>query len=247
MDSTASCELLSFLDAYLGYHQISLAINDEEKIVFIIPFGIFCYTKMAFGLKNRGATYQKCIHIILEPQMERNVEAYIDDMIVKSKRRDDLLDDLKESFDNLCKYKMMINPKKYVFGVSSGKLLGYMVSSRGIDSNPKKVEVIEQLQPPQTQKEIQKLTGMMPALKRFISKLGERGMPFYKLLRKADELQWDDQAVEAFIKLKQYLKSLPTLVPLKLGDVLLLYVAATDTVVSTVIAVERHEAATEVK
>ena len=78
----------------------------------------------------------------MEPQIGRNVEAYIDDMIVKSKRRDDLLDNLKESFDNLCKYKMMINPKKYVFGVSSGKLLGYMVSAQGIDANPKKVEAI---------------------------------------------------------------------------------------------------------
>jgi hypothetical protein len=76
---------------------------------------------------------------------------------------------------------MMLNPKKYVFGVSSGKLLGYMVSSWGIDANPKKVEAIKQLQPPQTRKEIQKLAGMMAALSQFISKLGERGMPFYKL------------------------------------------------------------------
>jgi hypothetical protein len=109
---------------------------------------------MALGLKNVGATYQKCIHIILEPQIERNVEAYIDDVVVKSKKHGYLLDDLKEAFDNLCKYKMMFNPKKCVFGISLGKLLGYMVSSRGIDTNPKKVEAIEQLQPPQTKKEI---------------------------------------------------------------------------------------------
>jgi hypothetical protein len=159
-----SCELLSFLDAYLGYHQISLAIDDEEKIVFITPFGIFCYTKMAFGLKNGGATYHKYIHITLEPQIGRNVEAYSDDVVVKSKTRRDLLDDLKETFDNLRKYKMMLNTKKCVFGVSSGKLLGYMVSSRGIDTNPKKVEAIKQLQPSQTRKEIQKLVGMMVVL-----------------------------------------------------------------------------------
>jgi hypothetical protein len=94
-----------------------------------MPFGIFCYAKMAFRLKNRGATYLKCNHIILEPQIGRNVEAYIDNVVVKSKNHGDLLDDLKETFDNLCKYKMMLNPKKYVFSVSSGKLLGYMVSS----------------------------------------------------------------------------------------------------------------------
>jgi hypothetical protein len=142
---------------------------------------------------------------------------------------------------------MMINPKKCVFGVSSGKLLGYMVSLRGIDANPKKVEAIDKLQPPRMRKEIQKLADMMAALSRFISKLGERGMPFYKLLRKADGFQWDDQAAVAFIELKQYLKSLPTLVPPKPDDVLLLYVAATDTVVNTSIVVERPEATTEVK
>jgi hypothetical protein len=100
----------------------------------------------------------------LEPQIGRNIEAYIDDEVVKSKKHGDLLDDLKETFDNLRKYKIMLNSKKCVFSVSSGKLLGYMVSSRGIDMNPKKVEAIEQLQSPRTRKEIQKLAGMMTAL-----------------------------------------------------------------------------------
>jgi hypothetical protein len=103
VDSTTSCELLSFLDAYSGYHQISLAIDDEEKTAFTTLFGIFYYTKMAFRLKNGGATYQKCIHIMLEPQIGRNVKAYIDDIVVKSKKHGDMLDDLKETFDNLRK------------------------------------------------------------------------------------------------------------------------------------------------
>jgi hypothetical protein len=182
VDSTALCELLLFLDAYPGYHQISLTIDDEEKIVFITPFGIFCYTTMVFKLKNRGATYQKCIHTVLESQIGRNIEAYNDDIVVKSEKHGDLLDDLKETFNNLRKFKMMLNAKKCVFDMSSGKLLGYMVSSWGIDANPKKVEAIDNLQPPQTRKEIQKLAGMMAALSRFISKLEECGMPFYKLL-----------------------------------------------------------------
>jgi hypothetical protein len=133
----ASCELLSFLNAYSVYHQISLAIDDEEKIVLITPFGIFCYTKMAFRLKNGGATYQKCVHIILKNQIGRNVEAYIDDIVVKSEKSGELLNDIKENFDNLRKFKMMFNHKKCVFGVPSGKLLSYMVSSQGIDANPK--------------------------------------------------------------------------------------------------------------
>jgi hypothetical protein len=186
VDSTVSCELLLFLDAYSGYHQISLTADDEEKTMFITPFGILCYTKMAFGLKNGGAIYQKCVHMVLEGQIRWNVEAYIDDIVVKSEKRGDLLDDLKETFDNLCKFNMMLNTKKCIFCVSSGKLLGYMVSSRGIDANPKNEEAIEKLQPLQTRKEIQKLVGMMAALNRFISKLGECDMPLYRLLRKAD-------------------------------------------------------------
>jgi hypothetical protein len=90
------------------------------------------------------------VHIVLENQIGRNVEAYIDDIVVKSKKHGDLLDDLKETFNNLRKYKMMLNPKKYVFGMSLGKLLGYMVSFRGIDANPTKVKVIKKLQPPRT-------------------------------------------------------------------------------------------------
>jgi hypothetical protein len=90
------------------------------------------------------------VHIVLENHIGRNIEAYIDDIVVKSENSGDLLDDLKETFDNLCKYKMMLNPKKCVFDVSTGKLLGYMVLSRGIDANPTKVEAIEKLQPPRT-------------------------------------------------------------------------------------------------
>jgi hypothetical protein len=103
---------------------------------------------MAFSLKNGGATYQKGIQIFLETQVRRYVEAYIDDVIVKSKKRGDLFDDLKETFDNLRKYKMMLNHKKYVFDVSSENLLSYMVSAQRIDANPTKMEAIEKLQPP---------------------------------------------------------------------------------------------------
>jgi hypothetical protein len=101
-----------------------------------------------FCLKNGEATYQKGIQIILETQIGRNVEAYIDDVVVKLKKHGDLLDDLEETFDNLCKYKMKLNPKECVVSVSSGKLLSYMVLAQGINANPTKVEAIKKLQPP---------------------------------------------------------------------------------------------------
>jgi hypothetical protein len=148
---------------------------------------------MTFGFKNGGgATYQKVIQVILETQIRRNVEAYIDDVVVKLKKLGGVLDGLQETFNILRKYKMKLNPKKSVFNVSSGKLLSYMVSIQGIDANPKKVEAIEQLEPPWTQREMQKLAGKMATLSRFTSMSGEHVMPLYKLLQKADGFQWDE-------------------------------------------------------
>jgi hypothetical protein len=107
VDSTSGCELLCFLDAYSRYHQISMCIDDEEKTTFVTPFGVYYYIKMPFGLKNVGSTYQKCVHIVLEGQIGRNVEAYIDDIVVKSISRGNLITNLKETFSNLCKNNMM--------------------------------------------------------------------------------------------------------------------------------------------
>jgi hypothetical protein len=122
-----------------------------------------------------------------------------------------------------------------------------MVSTQGTDANPTKVEAIKKLQRPRSRGEIQKLEGMMTSVSRFISKSGERDIPFYKLLRKMVGFQWDNQAMAVFNELNQYLKSLPTLIPPKEDDVLLVYIVATDTVISTVIAVEQLESNIEVK
>jgi len=154
VDSTSECELLCFLDAYSGYHQISMCIDDEEKTAFVTPFGVYCYIKMPFGLKNAGSTYQKCVHIVLEGQIGCNVEAYIDDIVVKRKFKGDLIANLEETFNNLRKNKMMLNLDKCSFGVSSGKLLRYLVSHRGIEANPKKVKAIDDMQSPRNKKEI---------------------------------------------------------------------------------------------
>lgn len=101
VDSTSTIKLLSYLDAYSGYHQINIRVEDEEHIVFVTPFGTYCYIKMLFGLTNVGATYQKCVHTVFSEQIGRNLEAYIDNIIVKSKQLVDLLPDLRETFDNL--------------------------------------------------------------------------------------------------------------------------------------------------
>ena len=147
-------ELLCFLDAYSGYRQISMCIDDEEKTTFVTPFGVYCYIKMPFGLKNAGSTYKKCVHIVLEGQIGCHVEAYIDDIVVKSEFRGDLITNLEESFNNLRKNRMMLNPNKCSFGISSGKLLRYLVSHLGIEANLKKVKAIDDMQSPRNQKNV---------------------------------------------------------------------------------------------
>lgn len=128
IDSTAGYELLSFLDAYSGYHQILLNPADQVKTSFITPYGAYCYTTMPFGLKNAGATYQRCMQKCLQAQIGRNVHAYVDDVVVKTKERHTLLDDLKETFANLRRFRMNLKPVKCTLGVPAGQMLGYLVS-----------------------------------------------------------------------------------------------------------------------
>ena len=122
MDSTAGCDLLYFLDAFSGYHQIKMAKEDEKKTTFLTPCGVYCYTCMPFGLKNAGATFQRLMRIALGAQMGRNAEAYVDDIVVKSHEGDSLLRDLEETFASRCKVNIKLNPAKCVLGVPSGKL-----------------------------------------------------------------------------------------------------------------------------
>ena len=136
VDSTAGHRLLSFMDAFSRYNQIRMDETNQEKTSFVTSQGLFCYKVMPFGLKNAGVTYQRLVNHMFHPQIGRNVEVYVDDMLVKSQDEGIHLDDLQETFDTLQQYNMKLNPSKCAFGVSSGKFLGYMVSHRGIEANP---------------------------------------------------------------------------------------------------------------
>nr|ABA99910.2 retrotransposon protein, putative, unclassified [Oryza sativa Japonica Group] len=184
VDSTAGCDLLCFLDAYSGYHQIRMAREDEEKTAFITPIGTYCYTTMPFGLKNAGPTFQRTTRISLGSQLGRNVEAYVDDLVVKTRNQETLLSDLAETFESLRSARIKLNPDKCVFGVPAGKLLGFLVSARGIEANPEKIRAIERMRPPSKLRDVQCVTGCMAALSRFISRLGEKALPLFKLLKR---------------------------------------------------------------
>jgi hypothetical protein len=159
IDSTAGCDLLCFLDCYSRYHQIAIKEEDQEKTAFITPFGTYCYTTMSFGLKNADATYQRAIQDYFKKQPNKNVEAYVDDVVVKTRNSSTLIDDLEETFASLHEYRWKLNPNKCVFGVPSGKLLGFIINQRGIEANPEKISAITSMNAPTCIKDVQKLTG----------------------------------------------------------------------------------------
>jgi hypothetical protein len=137
---------------------------------------------MPFGLKNAGATYQQTMQAAFLDQIGRNIEIYIDDLVMKSKEKEDFIPDLEQTFENLRRYWIMLNPMKCIFGVEEAKILGFLVSHPGIEGNPKKIEAILNMESPKDHRQIQMLAGHMVSLSRFISKIGEKTMPFFKLL-----------------------------------------------------------------
>jgi hypothetical protein len=213
VDSTTGCETLSFLDAYSGYHQIKIKESDQLVTSFITPFGMYCYTTMPFGLRNAGATYQRCMNHVFREHIGRKVEAYIDDIVVKTRKASDLFSDLEVTFGCLRAKGVKLNPEKCVFGVPQGMLLGFIVSERDIEANPEKIAAITNMGPIRDLKGVQRFMGCLAALSRFISRLGERGLPLYRLLRKAERFTWTPEAEEALKNLKALLTNAPILVP----------------------------------
>ena len=124
-----------------------MAVEDVEKTAFLTPCGVYCYTCMQFGLHNAGATFQRLMHIALGRQLRRNAEAYVDNIVVKSREARTLIQDLVETFASLLKVNLRLNPEKCVFGVPSVKLLDFLVSHRGIEANPEKVKAIKEMSP----------------------------------------------------------------------------------------------------
>ena len=146
--------LLLVMDGFFAYNQIKMAREDMEKTSFITPWGTYCYKVMPFGLKNARATYQHVVTTLLHDLIHKEVEVYVDDMIVKSKDREEHIPAFQKFFERIQFYKLQLNPKKCTFGVTSGKLLGFMVSQRGIEVDLDKIKAIVEMKPPRIEKEI---------------------------------------------------------------------------------------------
>jgi len=241
VDRVFGCGLLSFMDAYSGYNQICMHPADEDKTAFMGVRANFCYRVMPFGLKNAGATYQRMMDRILQPLLGRSVESYVDDMVVTSTGNDAHALDIQELFDTINKYQLKLNPEKCVFGVKAGKFLGFMLTERGIEANPDKCQAIINMKSPSCMKEVQKLTGRMAALSRFLARSGDKGHPYFQCLKKNEKFQWTLECENAFLRLKEYLSQPPVLSRPQKGHPLQLYITVTEHAISSVLVQDRED------
>ena len=166
---------------------------------------------MPFGLKNAGATYQRLMDRVLAPMIGRNVQAYVDDMVVTSLVKDQHVANLEELFTTIAKYKLKLNPEKCVFGVEADKFLRSLLTRRGIEANPEKCDAIIAMRIPISVKEVQQLTGGMVALSRFVLAGRDKGHPYFQCLNRNSKFVWTKECEESFLKLKEYLASPPIL------------------------------------
>ncbi|GJS20157.1 reverse transcriptase domain-containing protein [Tanacetum coccineum] len=232
-----------FLDAYKGYHQIKMAKEDEEKTSFITNQGIFCYSKMSFGLKNAGATYQRLVDKALQRQIGRNLEVYVDDLVIKTRTEEEIIRDIAETFKTLQQINMKLNPKKCSFRMQEGMFLGYKVNTDGLKVCPDKADAVLSLPSPRCLKDVQKLNGKLASLNRFLSKSAEKSLPFFKTLKKCtkkSDFQWTQEAEAAFKQMKKLIAELSTLTAPKENEELIIYLAAAKEAISAVLMTEKE-------
>ncbi|KAG8481593.1 hypothetical protein CXB51_026544 [Gossypium anomalum] len=225
VDNTAGYSLFSFMDGFSGYNQIKMHPEDMDKTTFITLWGTFCYKVMPFGLKNAGATYQRAMVNLFHDMMHKDIEVYVDDMIAKSRTEKKHIEVLRRLFLRLRKFQLKLNPAKCTFGARSGKLLGFIVSEKGIEVDSDKVRAIRELPPPRSQKEVRGFLRRLNYIARFISQLTEKCDPIFRLLRKHNQGTWDEECQNAFEKVKQYLLNAPVLSPPSPDKPLILYLS----------------------
>ncbi|KAJ4760216.1 Pol-polyprotein [Rhynchospora pubera] len=197
---------------------------------------------MSFGLKNAGAEYQRMVNKLFQGEIRKIMEAYVDDMVIKSCSGEEHVQHLERVFAKMKEVGMRLNPKKSFFCLGSGKFLGFIVSERGIEVHPSKCQAIANMKPPKTVKEVQELTGRIAALNRFISKSAEVCQPFFQTIRKNKKFQWTVECQDAFERIKEYLATPPTISRPVKGETLYLYVATSETAVSaTLIRIEENQ------
>jgi len=209
IDNCAKHVLQSFVDCFAGYHQIWMDEEDDEKIAFITPWGIYCYKMISFVFKNDGSTYMRAMMTISHDMIHKEIEVYVDVVIIKSKKSLDHTADLKKFFDRLLKYNLKLNPGKCSFGVPARKLLGFIVSHQGIELHPSKMKVIYDLPTPNNKKYVMRFLGHLNYISYFITQSMVICEPILKMLRKDGTTSWTEECQKAFDIIKEYLSRPP--------------------------------------
>uniref|UniRef100_A0A2N9F532 Integrase catalytic domain-containing protein n=1 Tax=Fagus sylvatica TaxID=28930 RepID=A0A2N9F532_FAGSY len=241
IDSAAGHAMFSFMDGFSGYNQIRMSTRDAEKTAFRTPIGNFYYTVMPFGLKNAGATYQRTMTAMFHDMMHKEIEDYVDDIVVKSKKREDHLGILRKVFDRCRLYKLKMNPLKCAFGVSAGKFLGFLVHNRGIDVDPAKASAIATMKAPTSHKELKSFLGRLSYIRRFIPGLAAVTAVFTPLMKKGVPFIWSTACQQAFEKIQQIMTKLPTVCAPVPGRPLRLYLASNSEAIGGLVAQEDEE------
>uniref|UniRef100_A0A2N9GRL6 Integrase catalytic domain-containing protein n=1 Tax=Fagus sylvatica TaxID=28930 RepID=A0A2N9GRL6_FAGSY len=241
IDSAAGHAMFSFMDGFSGYNQIRMSTRDAEKTAFRTPIGNFYYTVMPFGLKNAGATYQRTMTAMFHDMMHKEIEDYVDDIVVKSKKREDHLGILRKVFDRCRLYKLKMNPLKCAFGVSAGKFLGFLVHNRGIDVDPAKASAVATMKAPTSHKELKSFLGRLSYIRRFIPGLAAVTAVFAPLMKKGVPFIWSAACQRAFEKIQQIMTKLPTVCAPVPGRPLRLYLASNSEAIGGLVAQEDEE------
>jgi ribonuclease HI len=241
VDSAAGHAMFSFMDGFSGYNQIRMSTKDVEKTAFRTPIGNFYYTVMPFSLKNAGATYQRTMTAMFHDMMHKEIEDYVDDIVVKFKKREDHLKILRKVFDRCRLYKLKMNPLKCAFGVSAGKFLGFLVHNHGIDVDPAKASAIATMKAPTSHKELKSFLGRLSYIRRFIPGLTAVTAIFTPLMEKGVPFVWSTACQQAFEKIQLIMTKLPTVCAPVPGRPLRLYLASNSEAIGGLVAQEDED------
>ena len=242
IDSATGHAMFSFMDGFSGYNQIHMSTKDAEKTAFHTLIDNFYYTVMPFSLKNTGATYQRTMTAVFHDMIHQEIENHVDDIVVKSKRREDHLETLRKVFERCHLYKLKMNPLKWAFGVSIGKFLGFLVHNRGINVDlakaSTKASAIATKKAPTSHKKLKIFLERLSYIKRFIPSLAAVMAVFTPLMKKRVPFVWSTACQQAFEKIQTIMTKLPTVCALVTGRPLRLYLASNGEAIGALVAQE---------
>jgi ribonuclease HI len=227
---------ISMIDGFSGYNQISVMPEDREKTAFTTPWGTFMYAKMPFGLMNAGATFQRAMDIAFIGEKDQFVVIYLDDITVFSRSDKEHRCHLRRVFSKCWRFGLSLNPKKSLFAMQEGKLLGHIVSTEGVRIDPSRVEAIQALSLPRSKKEVQAFLGKINFLRIFVSNFVELVKHITTMLRKGNEVRWTVEPQASFDRIKKALTEAPVLIsPDYSKDFLIFSFASWDTVAAVLL------------